>query len=145
MGRDVSHEHHSHAAPLSKTLVLAHLVPLALFLAVGPPQVGLNPALDNSSVYESAPLIKYPTTRKPEYTQDGYLNTDLVRLHQGYKETKELPAKVCLLGQLYRMSEADLEKDVAGLRDKGIKDYVYRFIMTCCAGGRQADLHRAAQ
>ena len=127
------HEHHAHGSPVRPGLVLAHLVPMIMLLAVGSPQLGLEPDLESSMAYESSALIKPPAASKPKFTEDGYENTDIMRLHLGYKENKTLPAKVAMLGQIYRMSDNELQKDAAGLRDKGVESYLFRFLMVCCA------------
>jgi hypothetical protein len=122
-----------HTAPLGLNLVAAHLVPLALFLVVGPPMLGLNPDVDKTAGMEKVPLLSGTSRQEPQFTEDGYENTDLLKLHRDYHEKKRLPEKIALVGQFYRMSEKDLAKNLAGLPDEGIKCILFRFIMTCCA------------
>ena len=132
-GQHCGHEHHSHGAPVRPALVLAHLAPMLVFLAVGPLQLGLDPDLDRPTDVANLGQLGNPEKASTPYTQDGYEKTDLLRLHQGYADKKELPQKVWLLGQYYSLSDEELSKDTTGLKEKGVKSYLFRYLMVCCA------------
>lgn len=121
-------------APLSKTLILAHLVPLALFLSVGPPSLGLQPNSGDrlGTLNERAAAPKEEPSAK-RFTPDGYLITDIMKLIQGATKEGGLPSKACLVGQLYIMPPDKMENIPPKLREKGVNSFLYRFLMTCCA------------
>lgn len=125
--------HHDHGSRPTLTLVLAHLAPMILYLAVGPPLLGLRPELKTPPKLIAGPGLDQKEEAKPEFTADGYLITDLARLHRGWVENQKLPPLVVVQGQFYRLSEADLERDVSGLAAVGVRSFLFRYTMTCCA------------
>lgn len=131
---DCAHAEHPQPAPLSKTLILAHLVPLALFLAVGPPSLGLQAnSGDRLGTYNERPSATEENSNAPRFTPDGYLITDILQMIRGATKEGNLPSKVRLLGQLYVMPPDRMDNIPPALRAKGVRSFLYRFLMTCCA------------
>lgn len=133
-GPDCGHTHQSQPAPLSKTLILAHLVPLVLFLAVGPPTLGLQPnSGDRLAAFNGKTAAPEEKPGSQRFTPDGYLITDILKIIRGANKPDSLPSKVSLVGQLYVMPPDNMGNIPPKLREKGVKSFLYRFLMTCCA------------
>ena len=127
------HEHHHHGA-LTLPMVLVHLTPLILFWAVGPASLSLQSKASQSlSGLMQALPGREENAPSQKFTPDGYLVTDLGRLHNGYKEKRELPEKVRLIGQIHTVPADKLSTIPPALAKKGVRSYQYRFMIACCA------------
>ena len=133
-GPGCGHVHQPPPAPPSKTLILAHLVPLVVFLAVGPPTLGLQPkAGDRLAAINGKEAAPPKNTGSQRFTPDGYLITDILKMIRGATKHGNLPSKVALVGQLYAMPPDRMDNIPPKLREKGVKSFLYRFLMVCCA------------
>ena len=132
-GPDCAHGEHAHSR-LSLTLVLAHLVPMVLYLAVGPATLSLQPQAGGgleSVVGDSPPVPSQPPPQKLD--QEGYLITDLAKLNGQLLRRESLPPKVRVVGQIFTFPPDQLEKIPPEVRELGVRSYFFRFVMTCCA------------
>ena len=129
-GHGHGHEH----GGLTLPMVLVHITPLLLYWAVGPASLSLQSKASDSlsGLLKALPAQEQKAPQK-EFTPDGYLITDLGRLHSGYKEKHLLPAKVRLIGQIHTVPPDKLGTIPKALAAAGVRSYLYRFMIACCA------------
>jgi len=128
------HAGHFHGPRLSLTLVLAHLIPIVLLLAVGLSASGLRPGSpEQMGVASGSAVQNHAGTRPQQFTPDGYLRSDIFKLYGDVAKGGELPPKVQLVGQIHAVTPEKLQNIPAPLREVGVRYFLYRFLISCCA------------